>query len=94
MAGERTAASVAIMKRAIQDRVCLTGTHVEFRVRFAPHALGRAESGKLSMLAFEYGGLTLGRAIGSASQCIGCVACSPPQTRGAVARRKVGRRLN
>ena len=62
MAGERTAASVAIIKRAIQDRVCLTGTHVEFRVRFAPHALGRAESGKLSMLAFEYGGLTLGRA--------------------------------
>jgi hypothetical protein len=47
--------------RAIQDRVCLSGTHVDFRVRFAPHALGRDENGRHSVFAFEYGGLTLGR---------------------------------
>ena len=61
MAGELAAATVAMIKCAIQDRACLSGTHVEFRVRFAPHALGRDESGKRSVLAFEYGGLTLGR---------------------------------
>jgi hypothetical protein len=61
MSGERAAATVAMIKRAIQDRACLSGTHVEFRVRFAPHALGRDESGKRSVLAFEYGGLTLGQ---------------------------------
>lgn len=61
MAGERAAETVAIIKRAIQDRACLSGTHVEFRVRFAPHALGRDESGRHSVIAFEYGGLTLGQ---------------------------------
>lgn len=38
------------------------GKHVEFRVRFAPHALGRDQNGRHVVLAFEYGGLTLGRA--------------------------------
>ena len=61
MDGERAAANAAMIKHAIQDRVCLSGTHVEFRVRFAPHALGRDENGKRSVFAFEYGGLTLGR---------------------------------
>lgn len=59
--GHRASASVAIIKRAIQDRACLRGTHVEFRVRFAPHALGRDENGRHIVCAFEYGGLTLRR---------------------------------
>jgi len=60
-ADERAAATAAMIKRAIQDRACLSGTHVAFRVRFAPHALGRDENGRHSVLAFEYGGMTLGR---------------------------------
>ena len=44
MAEDWAAATVAIIKRAIQDRVCLSGSHVGFRVRFAPHALGRDEN--------------------------------------------------
>jgi hypothetical protein len=51
----------SMIKLAIHDRTCLGGTHVEFRVRFAPHALGRDKDGRLSVFAFEYGGLTLGR---------------------------------
>jgi hypothetical protein len=51
-----------MIKGAIQDRSCLSGTHVEFRVRFAPHALGRDENGQHCVFGFEYGGLTLGRA--------------------------------
>ena len=62
MAGERAAASVDMIRRAIEDRACLSGTHVEFRVRFAPHALGRDKNGRHIVFAFEYGGLTLGRA--------------------------------
>jgi hypothetical protein len=62
MAGERTDATVALIKRAIHDRACLSGTHVQFRVRFAPHALGRDRNGRLCVAAFEYGGLTLGQA--------------------------------
>ena len=61
MAGERAAETVATLRRAIQDRVCLSGTHVGFRVRFAPHALGRDENGRHIVIAFEYGGLTLGQ---------------------------------
>lgn len=56
----RASVSLATIKRAIQERACLSGTHVQFRVRFAPHALGRDEKGKHIVLAFEYGGLTLG----------------------------------
>jgi hypothetical protein len=59
---ERALASEAMIKRAIHERACLGGTHVEFRVRFAPHALGRDETGRSIVFAFEYGGLTLGRA--------------------------------
>jgi hypothetical protein len=58
----RERASTAIIKQAIHDRACLTGTHVQFRVRFAPHVLGRNENGRHMVFAFEYGGLTLGRA--------------------------------
>jgi len=58
---QRASASVAIIKRAIQDRACLSGTHVAFRVRLALHAFGRDENGKHIVFAFEYGGLTLGR---------------------------------
>jgi hypothetical protein len=61
MRGERAAASVVMIIRAIEDRVCLRGTHVAFRVRFAPHALGRDKNGRRSVIAFEYGGLTTGR---------------------------------
>lgn len=61
MSGERAAATVAMIACAIRDRACLSGTHVQFRVRFAPHALGLDEQGKRSVLAFEYGGLTLHR---------------------------------
>lgn len=61
MSRERAAATAAIIKRAIHDRACLSGTHVEFRVRFAPHALGCDENGRRSVIAFEYGGMTLGR---------------------------------
>lgn|SRR6185312_8171018 len=57
----RTVSPAAMITRAIQDRVCLSGSHFHFRVRFAPHALGRDENGKRSVIAFEYGGLTLGR---------------------------------
>lgn len=62
MAGEGTVASVAMIKRAIQERACLSGTHASFRVRFAPHALGRDEKGRHIVVAFEYGGVTTGRA--------------------------------
>ena len=58
----RVSASAAVIKCAIQDRVCLSGTHVSYRVRFAPHALGRDENGRLVVFGFEYGGMTLGRA--------------------------------
>jgi hypothetical protein len=58
----RVSASVVMIKRAIQDRHCLSGTHVEFRVRFAPHALGRDENGRHIVFGFEFGGLTVGRA--------------------------------
>lgn len=58
---ERTAATLAMIACAIQNRVCLSGSHVAFRVRFAPHALGRDENGRHSVFAFEYDGLTLGR---------------------------------
>jgi hypothetical protein len=61
MSGERAAATLTLIARAIQDRVCLSGTHVAFRVRFAPHVLGRDENGRHSVFAFEYGGLTLGQ---------------------------------
>ena len=61
MAGERAAETAALIRRAIKDRACLSGFHVQFRVRFAPHALGRDESGRHSVFAFEYGGMTLGR---------------------------------
>ena len=36
-------------------------THVGFRVRFGPHVLGRDENGRHIVIAFEYGGLTLGQ---------------------------------
>ncbi len=58
----RVSESVAIIKRTIQERRCLSGTHVEFRVRFAPHVLGRDENGGPIVFGFEYGGLTIGRA--------------------------------
>ena len=61
MAEEGSAATVILITRAIQDRVCLRGTHYQFRVRFAPHALGRDYKGRRNVIAFEYGGLTLGR---------------------------------
>jgi len=61
MTGERSAATVAMIRRAIEDRTCLSGFHVEFRVRFAPHALGRDGNGRRSVFAFEYGGMTLGQ---------------------------------
>ena len=60
-ADERAAATAATIKRAIQSRACLSGIHVGFRVRFAPHALGRDENGRHIVIAFEYGGLTLGQ---------------------------------
>jgi hypothetical protein len=59
---QRVLANVAIIKRAIRDRACLSGTYAQFRVRFAPHALGRDENGGHTVFAFEYGGLTLGQA--------------------------------
>jgi hypothetical protein len=60
-ASERTAANAAIIKQAILDRACLTGTHVSFRVRFAPNLLGRDKQGTQIVIAFEYGGMTMGR---------------------------------
>ena len=47
-----------MIKRAIQDRVCLSGTHVGFQVRFAPHALGRDKNGRPIVVALEYGDLS------------------------------------
>ena len=61
MAEGRETANASIITHAIRDRVCLSGTHVGFRVRFAPHALGCGKDGRYSVLAFEYGGMTLGR---------------------------------
>lgn len=61
MAQDRETANASIITHAIRNRVCLNGTHVAFRVRFAPHALGRDKDGRRSVLAFEYGGMTLGR---------------------------------
>jgi hypothetical protein len=59
---EQVADNVAIIRRAIRDRMCLSGTYAAFRVRFAPHALARDENGRQIVVAFEYGGMTLGRA--------------------------------
>jgi hypothetical protein len=56
-----TDATAVVIEWAIRDRACLRGTHVEFRVRFAPHVLGRDGCGRHVVLALEYGGLTLGR---------------------------------
>jgi hypothetical protein len=61
MAREGLAAAVALIKSAIKDRACLSGTHVTFRIRIAPHALFQDEMGTQIVLAFEYGGLTLGQ---------------------------------
>jgi len=60
MVNEQDATS-AIIRQAIKDRACLSGIHMGFRVRFAPHALGRDEKGRHIVVAFEYGGLTFGR---------------------------------
>jgi hypothetical protein len=59
---DRAAANIAVIKQAIRDRACLSGTHSSFRVRFAPHALGYDERGTPTVVGFEYGGLTIGRA--------------------------------
>lgn len=56
----RASLTAAMIKQAIYDRACLSGSHVTFRVRFAPHALGRDGKGRQIVFAFEYGGLTLG----------------------------------
>lgn len=61
MAEDRETENASIITHAIRDRVCLSGTHVAFRVRFAPHALGCDKDGRRSLLAFEYGGMTLRR---------------------------------
>jgi hypothetical protein len=45
-----------MIKRAICDRACLSGSHGTFRVRFAPHALGRDENARHIVFAFEHGG--------------------------------------
>jgi hypothetical protein len=50
-----------MIKKAIEDRACLTGTYFSFRVRFAPHALGRDERSAQTVIAFEYRGMTTGR---------------------------------
>ena len=57
---EQLADNIVVIKRAIRERTCLAGTHASFRVRFAPHALGRDENGQQIVVAFEYGGMTLG----------------------------------
>jgi hypothetical protein len=59
MVGNQAAATVAIIKGAIQARVCLSGTHLGFRVRFAPYALGRDAHGRQIVIASEYSGRTL-----------------------------------
>ena len=59
---QQVADNVAVIRRAIRDRTCLRGTHVTFRVRFAPHALGRDDKDRAVVIAFEYGGVTTGRA--------------------------------
>jgi hypothetical protein len=51
----------ALIRQAIQHRACLKGIHFAFRVCFAPHALGRDDTGRHVVVAFEYGGMTLGR---------------------------------
>lgn len=58
---ERNCVAIAMIKEAIHDRACLSGTNAQFRVRFAPHALGRDGNGRHVVVAFEYGGLTTGR---------------------------------
>jgi hypothetical protein len=62
MAGRRSAETIELIKRAIQDRICLSGRHYAFRVRFAPHALGRDWHGTNIVAAFEYGGMILNQA--------------------------------
>jgi hypothetical protein len=61
MAGEGPVEKMALIKRAIENRICPTGRHYEFRVRFAPHAVGRDQNHRYVVIAFEYGGLTLGK---------------------------------
>jgi hypothetical protein len=60
MARELAAATVAMIKGAIERRGCLSGSHAAFRVRFAPHVLGCDENGTYIVVGFEYGGLTVG----------------------------------
>lgn len=62
MVEERVAAAATMIKRVIQDRACLSGTHATFRVRFAPHVLGLDRRGRHVVVAFEYGGVTTGHA--------------------------------
>jgi len=59
MAEKRAAATVEMIKCAIQDGVCLSGTHLGFLVRFAPYALGRGEDGRQIVIASESSGLTV-----------------------------------
>jgi hypothetical protein len=49
-----------MIRGAIERRGCLSGRHATFRVQFAPHVLGRDERGRYVVVAFEYGGLTVG----------------------------------
>jgi hypothetical protein len=57
---ELTGETVSMIRGAIEPRGCLSGRHATFRVRFAPHVLGRDERGRYVVVASEYGGLTIG----------------------------------
>lgn len=59
MVGNQAAANGAVIKGAIQARVCLSGTHLGFQVRFAPYALGRDAHGRQIVIASEYSGRAL-----------------------------------
>jgi hypothetical protein len=61
-AAQRASATTAIIKRAIQDRACLSGTYATYRMRFAPHTLGYDDEGEHVVVAFEFGGRVTGQA--------------------------------
>ena len=48
--------SYATIRQAILDRCCLSANYRGELWHFAPHALGRSNSGETNVMAFQYGG--------------------------------------
>jgi len=54
-----SAVTYHLIRQAITDRCCLTGSY-DGRIRhFAPHAIGQGEDGQANVLAFQYAGQSM-----------------------------------